>query len=59
MNVQDQYRIVEAAINNGTLDEAWDLVAQFEELFLGSHTELCNELSSKVSAIDPIFNKAA
>ena len=55
MNVQDQYNIVEAAIKNGSLDEAWDLVGQFEELFLETHLELCNELSSKVAAIDPIM----
>lgn len=57
-NVQAQYNIVNLAIDLGNLDEAWDLVAQFEEMFLFSHRALCNELSSKVAAIDPMFNGA-
>jgi len=55
-HVQAQYNIVNLAIDLGLLDEAWDLVAQFEEMFLFSHRNLCNELSDKVAAIDPIFN---
>lgn len=54
-HVQGQYNIVKLAIELGNLDEAWDLVGQFEEMFLFSHLELCNELSDKIIAIDPNF----
>ena len=55
-HVKDQFNIVIAAINNGSINEAWDLVAQFEALFLHTHLDLCNELSSRASVVDPLFN---
>lgn len=55
ITVIEQYHIVLAAIAHGPLAEAWDLVEQFEELFLHSHLQLCNELLAQVSAIDPLF----
>lgn len=55
MTVKEQYDIVVAAINHGDLDEAWDLIGQFEELFIFSHRDLCNNLSAKATAIDPMF----
>lgn len=58
MKAQAQYNIVKLSIELGNLDEAWDLVAQFEALFIHSHLSLCNELSAKVAAIDPMFNGA-
>jgi len=58
MNAQEQYNIILVAIEFGDLDEAWELVAQFEEFFILSHRALCNELANKVAAIDPIFNGA-
>lgn len=53
---QAQYNIIVLAIQLGNLDDAWDLLAQFEALFIHSHLSLCNELSEKITAIDPIFN---